>query len=113
MWTWSLNWGEVTPHIVVGTCPMTPEDLGRLRARAAVTAVLSLQHDDCLDYWGIDYPAWEAYYGCREDLVARHHSLIERRACELGRRGVNGDPRRDWQQAEEEVLAAVLSGERP
>ncbi len=55
MWTWSLNWGEVTPHIVVGTCPMTTTDLNRLRQEAQVSALLSLQHDDCLAYWGIDY----------------------------------------------------------
>ena len=55
MWTWSLNWGEVTPHLVVGTCPMTTLDLNRLRDEAEVSAVLSLQHDDCLAYWGIEY----------------------------------------------------------
>jgi len=55
MWTWSLNWGEVTPNIVVGTCPMTTSDLKRLRQEAQVSALLSLQHDDCLAYWGIDY----------------------------------------------------------
>lgn len=57
MWTWSLNWGEITPHIVVGTCPMTAEDIFRIRAETRVSAVLSLQHDDCLAYWSIDYPA--------------------------------------------------------
>ena len=56
MWTWSLNWGEVTDSIFVGTCPMTPEDLRRIRDEAAATAVPSLQHDDCHDYWKIDYP---------------------------------------------------------
>ena len=55
MWTWSLNWGEVTPHIVIGACPMTPDDLKLIHAGAGVSAVLSLQHDDCLAYWGIDY----------------------------------------------------------
>ncbi len=55
MWTWSLNWGEVTPHIVVGTCPMKTTDIDRLHGEARVSALLSLQHDDCLAYWGIDY----------------------------------------------------------
>ena len=53
MWTWSLNWGEITPRILVGTCPKVPADLGQIRA-AAVSAVLSLQHDECLAYWRID-----------------------------------------------------------
>ena len=55
MWTWSLNWGEISPHIVVGSCPMSPADIGRIQAGAGVSAMLSLQHDDCLAYWAIDY----------------------------------------------------------
>lgn len=54
-WIWSLNWGEVTPKILVGSCPMTPMDLERISRSAGVSAVLSLQHDGCLAYWGIDY----------------------------------------------------------
>jgi hypothetical protein len=55
MWTWSLNWGEITPRLLVGTCPMTPADLERIGERTGVSAVLSVQHDDCLAYWGIEY----------------------------------------------------------
>jgi hypothetical protein len=55
MWTWSLNWGEITPRILVGTCPMATADLDRIGAEAGVSAVLSVQHDDCLAYWDIDY----------------------------------------------------------
>ncbi|MEW6440187.1 MAG: dual specificity protein phosphatase family protein [bacterium] len=199
MWTWSLNWGDVTPRIVVGTCPMQPGDLRRIRSEAAVSAVLSLQHDDCHSYWNIDYqamrragealglemmrcpirdfdvsdmrrclprsvpilarllsqghrtyvhctaglgrapltvlaylilvegcgpetairrvlkarpeavPAWEAYYGFRADLVARHRSTIERRAYELHETGAYADAQTDWVRAEEEVLRAVLT----
>jgi atypical dual specificity phosphatase len=54
MWTWSLNWGEVTPEIVIGSCPMTPDDLKTIAHSARVSAVLSLQHNDCLARWGID-----------------------------------------------------------
>ena len=54
MWTWSLNWSEITNDIVIGTCPMAPADLRRIQTGAAVSGVLSLQHDDCLSYWGID-----------------------------------------------------------
>ena len=56
MWKWSLNWGQVTPTIVIGTCPMTANDLKQIQAETGVTAVLSVQHDDCLQYWRIDYP---------------------------------------------------------
>jgi len=55
MWNWSLNWGEVTPWLVVGTCPMTSDDLKRIRDEAQVSALLSVQHDDCHAYWHIDF----------------------------------------------------------
>jgi hypothetical protein len=55
MWEWSLGWGEVTPDLVVGSCPMTPDDLATIARDAGVSAVLSLQHRDCLAWWGIDY----------------------------------------------------------
>jgi hypothetical protein len=198
MWTWSLNWNEITPHIVIGTCPMRPDDLVRIRKEAEVSALLSLQHDDCLAYWGIDYsqmqgkateiglvlrrwpirdfdindmrrqlpsavstlaalqarghrtyvhctaglgrsalvilgyltlvetrdpdeaislilasrpdsvPAWEAYHGCRRDLVESSRKAIERRAYELYQQGVNDSMHADWQQAEREVLRDEL-----
>ena len=34
---------------------MVPADLERIRTGAGVTAVLSLQHDECLARWAIDY----------------------------------------------------------
>ena len=35
---------------------MTTADLDRIGAEGGVSAVLSIQHDDCLAYWKIDYP---------------------------------------------------------
>jgi len=35
---------------------MTTADLDRIGAEAGASAVLSVQHDDCLAYWDIDYP---------------------------------------------------------
>jgi hypothetical protein len=43
-WIWSLNWGVVTPELVVGTCPMAPADLRLITEGTGATAVLSLQH---------------------------------------------------------------------
>ena len=57
MWEWTLNWGQAAPFIVIGTCPMTARDLQQIQAEAGITAMLSLQHDVCLRYWQIDYPA--------------------------------------------------------
>jgi hypothetical protein len=178
---------------------MTPADLGRIRDAAGVSALLSLQHDDCLAYWGIDYPAmrrhgsdlglimnrcpirdfdipeqrarlphavaalarlrsaghrtyvhctagpgraplttlgyltwmealspecaidliqaarpgavpaWEAYHGCREDLVDRHRARIEQRAYELHEADRLRTAVENWTAAEAEVLRAVLA----
>jgi hypothetical protein len=55
MWRWSLTWGEVTQRLVVGACPMKPQDLRRIRDEAGASALLSLQHDACHEYFGIDY----------------------------------------------------------
>jgi hypothetical protein len=201
-WSWSLNWGEIDSCILVGSCPMTPEDLGRIREAGRISAVLSVQHDDCLAYWGIDYrrmrargerlglqmsrspmrdfdvadqqrhlpravaaladlrarghrvyvhctaglgrgpltvlgyltwvegrtpeeairlilrgrpgavPAWEAYHGGWQALIAGHRRAIERRAYALyeSRRGAQGDAESDWRQAEAEVIRSVLMG---
>jgi len=57
VWKWSLNWGRVTPSLFIGSCPMTARDLKQIQSGTGVTAVLSVQHDDCLQYWHIDYPA--------------------------------------------------------
>lgn len=54
MWSWSLGWGKVTPTIAIGSCPMRVQDLSRIRDEAGVSAVLSLQHDSCYQYWNID-----------------------------------------------------------
>jgi len=203
MWEWSLDWGEVTPGLVVGSCPMVPGDLDTIQRRAGVTAVLSVQHDDCLAYWRIDYedmrargarlglsmarapmrdfdledqrrrlpaavtalaglhaaghrvyvhctaglgrspltvlaylswiecrspqeaialihrvrpgavPSWEAFHGCRADLVARNRHRIERQAYAryLVRAKGTCDAQDDWAQAEAEVLRTALSGD--
>jgi hypothetical protein len=39
---------------------MEPDDLRRIREGAGVSAVFSLQHDDCHAYWSIDYEEMRA-----------------------------------------------------
>jgi hypothetical protein len=53
-------------------------------------------------------PAWEAYHGCCEDLVAAHREAIERRAYELYQQGVHHDANADWHQARTEILRSCL-----
>jgi atypical dual specificity phosphatase len=54
MWTWTLNWGRVRDDLVVGSCPMTVDDIDTLRAGTGATALLSVQHDECRAAFGID-----------------------------------------------------------
>jgi len=178
---------------------MSPADIGRIQAGAGASAMLSLQHDDCLAYWAIDYgvmqrqglrlglamtrcpirdfdirdqrkrlpyavaalarlrrkghrvyvhctaglgraplavlgyltwiegespehairrihaarpgavPAWEAYNGCHQDLLARHRPRIARRAYALHEIDRRRSAPENWLDAEHEVLRAVLS----
>jgi hypothetical protein len=85
MWTWSLNWAEITPTILVGTCPMTADDLARIHREAGCDAVLSVQHDECIAYWGIDEPALQARAEAlgveRERLPMRDFIVEDQRRC--------------------------------
>jgi hypothetical protein len=56
-WTWSLNWGEIRTDLVIGSCPMTTDDIDRIRERTGATALLSLQSDECRRAFAIDYDA--------------------------------------------------------
>jgi len=54
-------------------------------------------------------PNWEAYYGCRDDLVRCHKERIAERAYRYYQRLVHGDATKDWQCAEAEVLRETLT----
>jgi hypothetical protein len=56
MATWPLNGNVVRHDRVVGSGPRERSDLDALRVETRVSAVLSVQHDDCLAHQGIDYP---------------------------------------------------------
>jgi hypothetical protein len=53
-------------------------------------------------------PAWEAYHGCRDDLLARQRHRVEKRAYEIFQGGGRGSPQADWAQAESDVLRALI-----
>jgi len=61
MATWPLNWNVVRHDLVVGSCPRVPNDLDTLRLATRVSAILSVQHDECLEQQGIDYPRLVRY----------------------------------------------------
>jgi hypothetical protein len=77
----------------------TPEEAVRLILRGRPGAV----------------PAWEAYHGSRQALIAGHRRAIERRAYALyeRRQEAQGDAESDWRQAEAEVIQSVLMGIKP
>jgi hypothetical protein len=54
------------------------------------------------------WPNWEAYYGCRDDLIRCHREAIAERAYAYYQAGVHGDPARDWRRAEVAVLREAL-----
>lgn len=54
MWEWTLNWDEIREDIVIGSSPMHPSDIDQIVAETEVTAMLSLQSDECRAHFGID-----------------------------------------------------------
>jgi len=56
-WEWTLNWNEVDPMILVGSCPRSPSDVDRLVDEAGIQAIICLQSDDCFKALKIDWPA--------------------------------------------------------
>lgn len=71
MWVWTLNWSRITPQLFVGSCPMSMGDIERIRAGTGATALLSVQHDECLRQFAIDYPAFIRYGGELGLVMAR------------------------------------------
>ena len=61
MWVWTLNWGEVRQDLVIGSCPVLPADVDRICDDACVSAVLSVQTDECRAALGIDYKLIEEH----------------------------------------------------
>jgi hypothetical protein len=71
MWVWTLSWGEVRHDLVIGSCPVLPADIDLIHDNAAVSALLSLQTDDCRAALGIDYRMLEEHASSR-GLVLRN-----------------------------------------
>lgn len=73
-WVWTLNWDQITPRIVIGSCPMSGGDLERIRRDARATALLSLQHDKCHAHLGIDHGSL-CRHGARLGLTLARHPI--------------------------------------
>lgn|GEM_PF-482952 len=57
-------------------------------------------------------PSWEAFYGCRQDLVdgLKHHIVM--RAYYLSKEYPDGDADRNWYQAETDVIRQMFTSPR-
>jgi hypothetical protein len=64
-WEWMLNWNQVRDDLLIGSCPMTGDDIARIRDEGEATALLSLQSDICRRAFGID---WEELRATGEAL---------------------------------------------
>jgi atypical dual specificity phosphatase len=51
------------PNLYVGTLPKTFEDVERLMREIGITAVINLQTDEDFEWYQIDWPKIQAYYG--------------------------------------------------
>ena len=92
---WPLNGNVVRHDLVGGSCPRDPSDLDALRVEARVSALLSVQHDDCLAQQGIDDPGL-VRHGCRLGLTMERGPLRDfdptdqRRGLPAAVRGLHG-----------------------
>ncbi len=68
----------------------------QLDPEAAISMILSNRSDAV--------PAWEAYHGCRTDLVEHNRNAIALRAYELSEQRINRGADADWWQAERDIL---------
>lgn len=52
-----MYYTRIIDGLIVGSQPQTPEDVDRLYEDEGVRAILNLQQDRDIEYWGIDFPA--------------------------------------------------------
>jgi protein-tyrosine phosphatase len=58
-----MNLSQILPKLFVGSCPTTADDISRLKTDYGITAILSLQTDNDLDYCDLDWSRLEACCG--------------------------------------------------
>ncbi len=59
-----MDLSQVVPRLFVGSCPTSTDDIDHLKAEYGITAILSLQTDNDLDYWDMDWKRLECH--CHE-----------------------------------------------
>jgi atypical dual specificity phosphatase len=76
MWEWTLNWDRIRDDLVIGSCPMTIDDIDRIRTDTGATALLSLQSQQCRVHFGIDYLEHRAH-GERRQLAMVNTPMLD------------------------------------
>ena len=51
---------QVLPHLFIGSCPTSTDDIHHLKTEYGVTAILNFQTDNDLDYWDLEWSRIEA-----------------------------------------------------
>lgn len=57
-----MDFDQILPSVLLGSCPESTEDVDRLIRDASVTAVLSLQTEEDFDYLNLDWDRFQAHY---------------------------------------------------
>jgi protein-tyrosine phosphatase len=57
-----MDVSQILPSLFVGSFPGNADDMDRLRQDFGITAVLSVQTDDDMAYWGLAWSPLEALY---------------------------------------------------
>ncbi|MGA2063055.1 MAG: dual specificity protein phosphatase family protein [Thermoguttaceae bacterium] len=52
----------ILPNLFVGPSPQSPRDIDRLKRDHKISALLNVQTDDDMAYWGIDWHTLETHY---------------------------------------------------
>jgi atypical dual specificity phosphatase len=57
-----MDYSKILPRLYCGSCPESTGDIDALRSEIGVTAVLSLQTEEDLNYWEINWNRLAAHY---------------------------------------------------
>jgi predicted protein tyrosine phosphatase len=80
-----MDLNQISARLYVGSCPRQPQDAETLQKAHGVSAVLSLQSEDDLRYWQIDWDAMSARYA-ELGVVVRRVPVLDFNADDLRRR---------------------------
>jgi len=81
-----MDYNEITPNIVLGSCPYDIEEFERMQAATSISAVLNVQTDEDFSQWQVDWPTLEDYYH-QQGIVIRREPVLDFQPEEL-RRGL-------------------------